>query len=151
MRLYTIHQGPPDKDGDPRLAAIKEGFSWPALLFTVLWSLWHGMWLVTVVVAAIQLVLGWLIVRFGADPVTDAVLNLAINVILGLVGNDLRRWTLAGRGYDEAAIVAAPDGETALYMYLSGQTAEATPAPETSGGAAAPLLPPAAPEPVVRP
>jgi hypothetical protein len=155
MRLYTIHQAAPaEAGGDPKLAAVKEGFCWPALFLTAIWSLWKGLWLVTVVIAAAEMLLGWLIMQSGGDPVVDATLNLALYIVVGLLGNDLRRWTLARRGYDEVAVVAAPDAETALHRFLSmpaprkaapNKTASVPASPRASS---APLLPPPAPEPL---
>jgi hypothetical protein len=168
MRIYTIHEGPPEADGAPRLAAIKEGFCWPALLLTVLWALWHRLWLVAVLFLGAEAALSGLLALAGADALATAAFNGAVAAAVGLLANDLRRWTLTRRGYEEAAIVAAPDAEAALHRYLAAknETGSSAPAPSVVPASApwgAPsaegrahdrdrfLLPPPRPEPLVQP
>jgi hypothetical protein len=95
LRIYTVHLRRPVRDQDKDVVLVKEGFSWPAFLFSGLWALWNRLWLV-----ALGLCL---------DPLSEIAISIGFALLVGFVANDLRRWTLAGRGYFEADVVAAPD------------------------------------------
>ena len=59
MRYYTVH-APPDEPAAPeRFVFVKDGFSWPALFFPVLWILWHRLWLTLVWYVVFVLVVAW--------------------------------------------------------------------------------------------
>ena len=45
MRLYSVHLRRHGLDPDRDIVLVKEGFSWPALLFSFLWALRHQLWL----------------------------------------------------------------------------------------------------------
>jgi len=105
MRLYTVHQNP-DPLAGADLDFVKEGFCWPALFVPLLWSLWHRLWLVALlvlvgggVVDALALWLGW------SDAMITA-LTLAVAVLYAAEANDLRRWTLRRRGWREVAVAS---------------------------------------------
>ncbi|HAD86887.1 MAG TPA: DUF2628 domain-containing protein, partial [Rhodospirillaceae bacterium] len=44
MRVFTVHIRRHALDPDKDVRLIKEGFSWPAFLFSFLWALWNRMW-----------------------------------------------------------------------------------------------------------
>lgn len=105
MRAWTVHL-PPDA-AEPVL--LREGFSVWALLFGPLWLLWHRCWLAALGALVLAVALAFLM-----PPLT-----LALAVLLGLHGQDLRRWTLARRGWRLAHVVMARDEEAALARLLS--------------------------------
>ena len=49
MQTYTFHlprdARPGDADALERADLVKDGFSWGAFFFTVLWFFWHRLWL----------------------------------------------------------------------------------------------------------
>ena len=114
MRVYTVHYRRRDQGAEIRL--VKEGFSWPAFLFTVFWALWHGLWIVAVGMMAAGFVVG--MAEFWLDPVTDAALALGVQLLIGLTANDLRRWTLERRGFTVEAVVAADGAEDAYRRFM---------------------------------
>ena len=46
MRVYTVHILPGADALEDAPLLVREGFCWPAAIFTVFWALWHRMWLV---------------------------------------------------------------------------------------------------------
>ena len=50
MRLYSVHLRRHGLDPDRDSVLGKEGFSWPALLFSFLWALRHRLWLAAVAI-----------------------------------------------------------------------------------------------------
>ena len=133
MKFYTLHV--PDiepgsllPNGDrlqcqlAGIEAIKEGFCWPAFIFSMVWSLWHGLWLATLGLVATILGAGVLVVHSSADGSVMIVIFSGISVLLGFIGNDLRRAKLEWRGFTEQGIVLARTAEAAVRRYLTSRT-----------------------------
>ena len=97
---------------------IKEGFSWPAFVFTALWAIWHRMWLVFFLVLATGVVLQLALALLGADNVAALLISLGYMLLVGYGANDWWRWSLARRGTGQMGIVSAINAETALYRYI---------------------------------
>lgn len=108
MRFWTAHIR---SDAAPVL--VREGFSWGALFFGPLWLAAHRSW----IPAALTLATTILIIALATDGVAAALLT-ALIVLLGLSGNDLRRWSLDHRGYLLAQVIAARDELEALGRLL---------------------------------
>jgi hypothetical protein len=109
VRYFTAHTR---ADRGPEL--LVEGFRWGAFLFGPLWLARHRAWVPAALAAAA--LIGIVQAPAGA---LRAVLLAAFALILGLTGNDLRRWSLARRGYLLSDVVAARDAEAALARYLA--------------------------------
>ena len=120
MGLYTVHLRRHALDPDRDLVLVKEGFSWPAFLFSVLWALWHRLWLEAVIVALAEAAAGAALVGFGADEASQAAVSLALALVLGYVANDLRRSKLGRRGFVEAAVVQGRGRDEAERRFLGG-------------------------------
>ncbi len=118
MRVYTIHHDPLSADPDSEFVVIKEGFCWPALVFTALWALWHRMWLAFVALLVAGLALESALAISGADDVASLAIGLGYALLVGYGANDWRRRSLARRGNALMGIVAAPDTEAALHRYV---------------------------------
>jgi uncharacterized protein DUF2628 len=129
MTVYTVHEPPlrrGDSDSDPsRFAFVRDGFYWAAFFFSVLWMLWHRLWLVLlgflVVVAAVVAALGVL----GASAWAGAAVGLLLAVLLGIEASTLRRWTLARRGWSQLGVVVADDRELAERRFFDAWAAGA--------------------------
>lgn len=126
MRLYSVHLRNHGRRTDRDLVLVKEGFSWMAFLFTVIWALVHRMWWVAMGVFALFVLIGSALVALGVGETTDGLITLALMVGVGMVGNDLRRWTLARADFQEVAIVSGKNVEDATRRFLDG--ADITPA-----------------------
>ena len=93
---------------------VREGFSWGALLFGPLWLAAHRAW-----IPAVLTVVGSLLIALLATEGISAVLMAGIVLLLGLSGQDLRRWSLDHRGYLLAQVVAAHNELGALERLLT--------------------------------
>ena len=116
MRIYTVHV--PDEDPVVRAEAVKEGFSWPAFVFSVVWALWHGLWLAAIVFLAAILGLGLLIDTFGGDALIQGVVSLGLALIIGWTANDVRRHKLRKKGFAHRSAIIADTGEAAIRRYF---------------------------------
>ena len=97
---------------------IKEGFSWPALVFTALWAFWHGMWIVFVLLLVTGVALEFALALLGADGIATLSISLGYALLVGYGANDWWRWSLARRDTAQMGIVAAINAETALHHYI---------------------------------
>ncbi len=108
MRFWTAHI----RSGAAPVL-VREGFSWGGLLFGPLWLAAHRAW----IAAALTLAAFVLIVVLARDGVAAALLT-ALTVLLGLSGNDLRRWSLDHRGFLLTQVVLARSELEALGRLL---------------------------------
>jgi hypothetical protein len=109
VKTYTALLKP---DAEPVL--VKEGFSWGALVFGPLWLAAHRTW----IAAAISLAACVLIAVVVPQP-ANGILLAGVALILGLCGNDLRRWALEHRGYLLVHVVAAGNPDDAFTRLLT--------------------------------
>ena len=108
MRFYSTHLKPHE---EPVL--IPERFAWWALLFGPLWLLRHRAWIgfglsVALISAVVAL----------ASPIQAGIVVIGLHLLLGLVGEDTRRWSLERRGYLETDVICARDELDALRELL---------------------------------
>jgi len=103
MVTYTVHERDQASgtlaERAGAIAFIKDGFAWLALLFPVLWMLYHRMWLVLAGFIALLAALQGLL--WVAD-INDQVLGWAtagLGVLFAFEANNLRRWSLARGGF----------------------------------------------------
>jgi len=122
LKIYTVHHrqeaaGSLTGLGEDAIL-VKEGFSWPAFFVPALWLIYKRMWIVLAFYLAAT---GGLTVLAESVVVPESALfvgSLALNLILGLEGNDLYRWTLARRRYREQAVVLGSNLVTAEQRYF---------------------------------
>ncbi len=108
MATYSVYARPDDRNGADAIF-VSDGFSFAGFIFTGFWALWHRMWIVAVLLFAAMLVA-------SALPLA----SIAISLLTGVFGNDLKRWSLARRGFSEIGISHGHDLEEAeLRFYLS--------------------------------
>ena len=124
MKRFDVYRHP-DKKGGTRgrttfwgsreIEVIKNGFSWPGFFFGPVWALAkrlypHAAVLIVIYVALI------------AAPLHDWIAissEIAVRVLVGLMGNDWRRRELARHGFRlEETVECATDGE-ALASFLA--------------------------------
>ncbi len=93
---------------------VREGFSWGALFFGWIWLLLHRAWL-----PALLLLAGAIVIILLTPAAARPLVAAGIAVLQGLLGNDLRRWSLERRGFAFAHVVAARDEDGALVRLLN--------------------------------
>ncbi len=108
MRFYTAHI----RSGAAPVL-VREGFSWGALFFGPLWLAAHRVWIPAVVSLA-----AFVMIFVLTDGRMAAALLIALVVLIGLSGHDLRRWSLDHRGYVLSQVVSARDELEALAQLL---------------------------------
>jgi len=133
MKIYTVHKRAWSAADDGDAVFVKEGFSWPGLLFGIFWTLWHGMWIASAVLFGLSLVCGIAIEATGLSEGMSSLLQIALHVGVGVFGNDMRRWSLRRTGHIECAVVQAPRAEAAAFRYFSAQPPVTAGVPRSMG------------------
>lgn len=117
MATYTFHL---DRDAHPgdvaaldRAVLVKDGFSWGAFFFTVLWFWMRRLWLAGLLVAIVMLALAVGARLAGAGFGTIWLALLVFSILIGLEASSLRRWTLSRRGRPAVDVVSAGSREEA--------------------------------------
>jgi hypothetical protein len=95
---------------------VREGFSWGALLFGPLWLAAHRAWIAAALVLAASILITTLV-----PPGASTVLIVALAVWLGMSGHDLRRWSMAHRGFTLFGVVAARTEDAAVARLLDSR------------------------------
>jgi hypothetical protein len=111
VKIWTVHLRP---GAAPVL--VPEAFSWGAALFGPLWLLAHRAWIPGVLVLCAQA-----LVAVEAHAVARGVLTVALVWLLGLFGQDCRRWSLSRRGFALVHVVAGRTGEDAAVRLFDQQ------------------------------
>ena len=117
MAIYTVHE-PPRREADAlahteRFVFVRDGFSWPALLFGPLWMLRHCMWLVVLGYAVTAVGLAFGLRAVGASAASVATVHGLVSLLIGFEASTLRRWTLTRRGWVQLGVVVGDDVEAA--------------------------------------
>lgn len=108
LAVYTYHLKPGVTALEDAVA-VKEGFSWPAYMFTGLWMVVHGLWLWLFAVAAVTAAIGILVGAQLLDPIIALAMLVAMQILIGCHGNDWRRMRLDAKGYAMSGVAAAVD------------------------------------------
>jgi hypothetical protein len=109
VKIYTALL---KSDAEPVL--VREGFAWGALIFGPFWLAAHRAW----IAAAISLAVYVLIAALAPQP-ANGILAAAVALVLGLTGNDLRRWALEHRGFLLVHVLSAGNRDDAFTRLLT--------------------------------
>jgi hypothetical protein len=118
MRVYSVFLRDHGRVNDQNMLLVKEGFSWPAFVFTFLWALWGRMWWPAIALFSIIVLTGWGAAQLGFNEGVETVISISLGLAIGFVGNDIRRWSLERQGYQEVALVTGRNTEDAMRRFL---------------------------------
>jgi hypothetical protein len=117
MRTYTLHVPEGSVRGDPRALEqahlVRDGFSWGAFAFTVLWFVRHRLWLASLLVLAGLVLLAFAGRALGLSPFAALVVTGLASLLIGMEASSLRRWTYGRRGKPARDAVMAGSQEEA--------------------------------------
>lgn len=117
VAAFTVHE-PPHSGGTPleraeSLVFVRDGFSWRAALFSPFYFLVRGEWLGLAAYVGAALVLAGILALTEAQPDWTAWIFVLLNIIAGFEANELKRWALTRRGWQEIATVSGRGREEA--------------------------------------
>lgn len=139
MPFYTVHVPAQDQDRpaqSDRIIFVAEKFNVPAFLFGPVWMLVRRLWLAFAGWLLLAAILATIIVFAGLGPGSGFILFFALQVLVGLEANNLRRRALARRDFSPVDLVGADDlgkAEKAFFRRQeAGRLASATAMPSSS-------------------
>jgi hypothetical protein len=122
MAVYTAHEPPPKRDGEPpapeRFVFVRDGFSFWAFLFGPLWMLRHRMWLAFFGFVAVAASLEFALQRLGLSGDVSAVVGLLLALLIGFEAGTLRRFALARRKWTNIGVIVGDDVESAEQRFF---------------------------------
>lgn len=123
MTIFTVLEPP---DGKPeRVAFVPEGFSLGALLFSLLWALWHRMWIIGALLFALT---SGVTVAANLDVIGSglaALLQFGIILIFAFEARSLEVRSLERAGYRRSGLIQASNCEAAELAYFAGRAPQA--------------------------
>tara|TARA_R110000787_G_scaffold36855_11_gene93836 strand:- start:597 stop:986 length:390 start_codon:yes stop_codon:yes gene_type:complete len=124
VKLYTVHLPAGAGSGlapgvEPVL--VKEGFCWPAAIFSVFWALWHRLWMLALLLLLASAAIETGLAALGADEAFRVAASLGFALFVGGTANDWRRYWLAREGYRLCDIVGARNQDDAFRRWGDAQ------------------------------
>lgn len=109
MRVWTVHQRPPMAGKPARTVMVREGFSWLAALFPLIWFLAKRLWLVAALYFALATLIGFVL------PSTVAPwAMMALQILSGFEARNLQRWSLERQGFRLMGVVQGRNEDGAV-------------------------------------
>ena len=129
MSVYTVYAPPlraTDTAPDPeRFVFVRDGFSFSAFLFSVIWMVWHRLALVlllyVVIAAAVETALRYA----GFSDLVLAAVAVALSFLVGAEASTLRSFTLERRGFTTVGVVGGDNLEVAERRFFDTWVREA--------------------------
>lgn len=137
MRLWTVHEPRnPANAGEraDRTVFVKDGFSWPGLIFPLPWLLIQRLWLGTLVFVLIAAAAALAGARLPLTENAGLLLALIANLFVGFEGNDMRRRKLDRLRFVQAGSVLARDRAEAEAIFFAAR-GDAAPDTDLAGQA----------------
>ncbi|MFC0220784.1 DUF2628 domain-containing protein [Pseudochelatococcus lubricantis] len=117
MAVYTFHvpagASPGDRLALERAEVVRDGFSWAALIFQLLWCLWNRLWLVAAGFLALSFALSFGLEWAGVPEAAVGIAGLLFVLLFAFEANNLRRLTLERRGLALRGVVVADSAQEA--------------------------------------
>jgi hypothetical protein len=120
MRTFDVYKHP-----TKGYEAVKQGFSWPAFFFTIIWTfvkrLWgHGLAIMGILMVLIIMETAFTESRNEGAAMLALLGQFGLFAVAGFNGNDWRRRNLAKRGYLRVASVSGETPDSAVGQLASG-------------------------------
>src|SRR5439155_1287059 len=126
MPVYTVHApmaNGADLAATDKFTFVRDGFHFWAAALSVLWLIWHRLWLALFGWIVVTVVVEVGLVRLGAGGTAIVAADVLISVLMGLEAASLQRWTLSRRKWRQLDIVVADDEEAAERRFFDRWTA----------------------------
>ncbi|PZF77441.1 DUF2628 domain-containing protein [Aestuariivirga litoralis] len=119
MTIYAVLE-PPD-DSPWRVTFVPEGFSWGAFAFTVIWALWHRLWVVAALLFSLSAVFTIAANLQLLGPGLATLLQFGISLLFAFEARALQVKSLERAGFRRAGLIQASCLEAAELTYFDGR------------------------------
>ena len=106
-KVYTVYEKPEAPEPTARVALVREGFAFWALIFGLVWLLANRLWLSALGYVLASAALAFIGNLLAVSDITLVLLQLWLQFMLAAHAYDLMRWNLARRQYRFAGIITA--------------------------------------------
>jgi hypothetical protein len=114
MRRFKVFKHPTGT-----VAAVKQGWSWPAFFFVIFWTLFARLWVQAICVVVGMFLLGIALGLMGVSedsPVINLV-TLVVVIAFGVNGNQWREKNLLSRGFEAQGVFEAKNKDAATAAF----------------------------------
>ncbi|MGZ5827410.1 MAG: DUF2628 domain-containing protein [Xanthobacteraceae bacterium] len=149
MAIYTVFE-PQIEENDPtthatQFAFVRDGFSWGAFIFGLIWMLWHRLWLVSFLFAILVGAIAAVAATTQLPTGVMIVVWLLLKLLVGLEASTLRRWTLQRRRWRDMGTVVADNLQMAERRFFDHWVGVVSPPPFPGSATNAPARADSAP------
>ena len=126
MPVFTVHapvDGGADVTATDKFTFVRDGFHFWAMVASVLWLVWHRLWLALVGWIAVTAAVDLGLMALGAGRGATLAAEMLIAILMGFEAASLQRWTLSRRKWRQLDIVVADDEEAAERRFFDRWTA----------------------------
>ena len=122
MKTFDVYKHPTQG-----YQAVKQGFGWPAFIFTIIWAFVKKMWGLGFAFLGVIFLLTLVETAFEQEGSQAGVLvmllaQLAFYIVVGVKGNDWRRGNLVKRGFERLNTVEAETLDAAIGSVAKSST-----------------------------
>jgi hypothetical protein len=125
MPVYTVH-APIGNNADlaatDRITFVRDGFHFWAAVFSVIWLIWHRLWLALLGWVILSLAVNIALAKLGVGSGTILMVDVVLALLFGFEAASLERWTLSRRKWRQLDIVVADDEEAAERRFFDRWT-----------------------------
>ncbi|MGL4434191.1 MAG: DUF2628 domain-containing protein [Plesiomonas shigelloides] len=123
MKQYKIF-----RNASGQVEAVKQGWSWPAFFFSVIWAIAKRLWIIAIWAILIVMAIGTFLslnVDYEYSYEITNIISLLVYVVFGVYGNRWREKHLLTRGFKHVDTLTAanPAGAVALYSNATSEAA----------------------------
>ena len=126
MPVFTVHapvDGGADLAATDKFTFVRDGFHFWAMVASVLWLVWHRLWLALIGWIALNAAIWFGLKALGVGGGTVLLADFLVAVLMGLEAASLQRWSLSRRKWRQLDIVVADDEEAAERRFFDRWTA----------------------------
>lgn len=125
MKRFLVFENP-----QGQYEAVKQGWSWPAFIFTGIWALFNKMWGIACGLIIVSFLLAAFVVPqirvfflTGAGVLLSEesvlfVVHLVYALVIGANGNKWKQTRLFSRGFEQKDVVLASNKDLAIAQYI---------------------------------
>jgi hypothetical protein len=128
MAVYTVHApasyGVDVRTTSDKLVFVRDGFYFWAFALSLVWLIWHRLWLALFGYVVISVASDIVLRSFGVDASARTFVMIVIAFLIGLEAGSLRHWKLSRRKWRQLDVVVADNEEDAERRFFGRWVAE---------------------------
>ena len=124
MNVFTVHE-PPNPPADrieraEKLEFVRDGFTLLAAVIPPLWMALNRLWIALLVYLLAVAAVGFALSAAGVNQPMISLIVFAAHIVIGFEADNIKRWTLERRGWDEVGTVAGRNREECERRFFDG-------------------------------